>query len=97
MITNFPYASLVVTSKFGLDYDGFSEVLQLREEKSETEHNHNINLAQESFMGGFLGALSMLETCVDRFNYDSTILYSYDDVIQAMLAGNMMAYKMIRE
>lgn len=48
-------------------------------------------------MGGFLGAMSMLETCVDRFNYDSTILYSYDDVIQAMLAGNMMAYKMIRE
>jgi hypothetical protein len=52
---------------------------------------HNMNLADECFMGGFLAMLSILETDVNRFNDPLEFLYSYDDIMAAVAAGNMLA------
>ena len=48
-------------------------------------------MADECFMGGFLGMLSMLETDENRFNDPDNHLYSYDDIIACVSAGNLMA------
>jgi hypothetical protein len=79
---------MIFCSKFG-KYDGFTETLPLTDEVSKDAAN--VNLADESFMGGFLGMLSMLETDENRFNDPDNHLYSYDDIMACVAAGNLMA------
>jgi hypothetical protein len=64
---------MIFCSKFG-EFDGFSETLPLSDEVCEDAHN--INLADESFIGGFLAKLSMIETDEGRFNDPNNHLYS---------------------